>query len=307
MTFQNRISFSLQVVSNQKVPWRPADPCLLLWSSLANHLRSPHRKQPLPWVCFLVAAEHFCSQALFTAPRERLQVSPIPPQYHVALLWTLHFCSCGCVIFSPGPWPDYLSVFQLHQLVLVWLAVVGGDAADGYMPCGHGHRPHTSLHWLPMALPQSCYHPLHLSSNLIRLFGQKVCISKCPTPMAALFVNPLSLLKVLPFLPCLLGVTSVPFISQYLQPEEKIILLSRLCCIPYARDASFSLLTILPFNLTKFYCLATISKSFLNHSPLYQAAFHIHLEYTPRRIQLVLSHKNFPGLKELIVYGGLPL
>lgn len=69
---------------------------------------------------------------------------------------------------------------------------------------------HTSLYWLPLVLPQSSYHPSHLSSNLTRLFGQEVCIGKCPTPMTALFVNPSSLLRV-PFLPCLLGVTSVPY------------------------------------------------------------------------------------------------
>lgn len=145
--------------------------------------------------------------------------------------------------------------------------MVGGDAADGYMPCGHGHRPHKPL-LAPLGLTQSCYHPPHLSSNLTSLFGQEVCIGKYPTPMTALFVNPSSLLRV-PFLPCLLGVASVPFISEYspsTRGEDNPP--KPLCCIPYARDASFSLSTILPFSPTKFYCLATISKSFLNYSPL---------------------------------------
>lgn len=234
MTFQNRISFSLQVVSNQKVPWRPADPCLLLWSSLANHLRSPHRKQPLPWVWFLVAAEHFCSQL---SSRHQERGCKSPPFHHNITLP----CSGHCISAAVGVWYSLL----VHDLTIYLFSNSTSSSWFDWMwweemqlmgichvDTGIGHTQ-TFTGWLPVALPQPWYHPRHLSSNLIRLFGQKVCINKCPTPMAALFVNPLSLLKVLPFLPCLLGVTSVPFISQYSpstrgedNPPEPVVLYS---------------------------------------------------------------------------------
>lgn len=176
--------------------------------------------RPSLGVCFLVAGELFCSQPS-NGPQHRARtVLPTLPQYAVHTFSKRYFCHCVCVILS-SPWSVCPSVFSPNAssscIQLRWEQSQQSDVSS--VDTGTDHM---GLHWLPPALSQSCHHLRQLLAlNLTKSFWTGAFTGKCPTPVTALFVNTSSLLKV-PFLPCLLGVTSVSFINTHFQPERRL-------------------------------------------------------------------------------------
>lgn len=157
--------------------------------------------------------------------------------------------------------------------------MVGRDVTDEYML--HGHNVgHISLYWLCWPYHN---HTIISSATFLRCQKNWTRGYKHPTPMIALFVNPSSPLRA-PFLPCLLGVKSVPFINQYSLStrEEKTSHLK--CCV--------GLPMLEYFVLSLWQSSYSGPLTFIVSSPPYPPI----PEYTYRSIQLLMSYKIFLGL-----------